>query len=51
MRSLHISIFLLCVSVISAFAQGGEVSGRVTDEFGDGLPYADVLIVVDGVPS
>ena len=35
----------LIVFFLVASAQGGEISGKVTDENGEGIPYANVQIV------
>lgn len=50
MKKFLLSLLCLFASVLT-FAQSGEVSGKVTDlDTGEGLPFANVYIQVDGVP-
>ncbi|NNC95448.1 MAG: TonB-dependent receptor plug domain-containing protein [Chitinophagales bacterium] len=41
----------LVTSITFVHAQSGEISGRIVDDLGDGVPFANVAIVEDGVPT
>lgn len=36
---------------LGLFAQSGEISGKITDENGEGIPFASVAIVDNGTPT
>ncbi|MCB0515006.1 MAG: carboxypeptidase-like regulatory domain-containing protein [Chitinophagales bacterium] len=42
---------ILCFASVSAFAQSGEITGKVTDaETGEAVPFASVFIELNGLP-
>lgn len=50
MQKNYLLTFLLSVLSTFIFAQSGEISGKVTDENGEGIPFANVAIVENGIP-
>ena len=47
-----ILLFLTLVLVpISMFSQVGEISGKVKDEKGEGIPFATIVILQNNVPT
>jgi len=49
-KKYFLSILLLFIS-LATFAQSGEISGKVVDEKGEAIPFANVTIVENGVPT
>jgi hypothetical protein len=43
MKNLLLSIVVILLSILSLSAQYGEISGRVTDLSGEGVPHVSVL--------
>ncbi|MCB9227251.1 MAG: carboxypeptidase regulatory-like domain-containing protein [Chitinophagales bacterium] len=51
MQKNYILVLLMSIFSIVAMAQSGEISGKITDENGEGIPFASVAIVEGGVPT
>lgn len=51
MRKNYFLSFLLSFITVALFAQSGEISGKLIDENGQAIPFANISIVVSGVPS
>jgi len=51
MQKNYFLVLLFTVLSLGVFAQSGEISGKVTDESGEGVPFASVVIVEDGKPT
>ncbi len=49
MNKLLYSLYLLVLCVSSAIAQSGEIQGKVVNEKGEGIPFANVVVYKDGV--
>ena len=43
--------FLLAFVSVALFAQSGEISGKVVDEKGQPIPFANIFIVENGIPT
>lgn len=50
MRKIYLLTLLFSVVSIFAMAQSGEISGKIIDERGEGIPFANVAIVENGKP-
>ncbi|MFM2306977.1 MAG: hypothetical protein RLZZ367_1646, partial [Bacteroidota bacterium] len=47
-----LTLFTLVIAFVAAQAQNGEIMGKITDENGDGVPVANVVIVdAKGIPT
>ena len=52
MRNVYLLMVLMVGIAAGAMAQGGEISGKITDENGESIPFANVSVVNDeGVPT
>lgn len=51
MRKNYFLSFLLSFITLALFAQSGEISGKVIDEKGGAIAFANVAIVENGVPT
>lgn len=51
MRKNYFVSFLLSFISIALFAQSGEVSGKIIDENGEAIPFANISIVENGVAT
>ncbi|HAE14746.1 MAG TPA: hypothetical protein DCG24_10970, partial [Bacteroidetes bacterium] len=49
MRKFFYALVILIVSAGAAMAQKGEIQGKVVDEKGEGIPFANVAVFKDGV--
>ena len=49
MKKFFNAIFLVLLTTGAAMAQKGEIQGKVIDEKGDGIPFANVAVYKDGV--
>ena len=49
-KKYFLSILLFFVSM-AIFAQSGEISGKVVDENGESIPFANITVVENGVPT
>jgi hypothetical protein len=49
MRKFFYALMVLIISAGSAMAQKGEIQGKVVDEVGDGIPFANVAVFKDGL--
>lgn len=49
MNKFLYALVVLCLSVSSAFAQSGEIQGKVIDENGEGIPFATVAAYKNGI--
>ena len=48
MRKNYFLSFLMSFVALATFAQNGEISGKITDEKGEAIPFANVSIVENG---
>lgn len=48
MRRKYFLSFLLSFASLALFAQSGEISGKIVDENGEAIPFANIAIVEDG---
>jgi outer membrane receptor protein involved in Fe transport len=51
MRKIYLLTLLFSVVSLFSLAQSGEISGKITDEKGEGIPFANVAIVENGQPT
>ena len=51
MRRKYFLSFLLSFVSLVLFAQSGEVSGKIVDENGEAIPFANISIVENGKPT
>lgn len=51
MRKNYFLSFLLSFITAALFAQSGEISGKITDENGEAIPFANISIVENGVAT
>jgi len=51
MRKNYFLSFLLSFITVALFAQSGEISGKLIDENGQAIPFANIAIVDNGVPT
>ncbi|MGB1247946.1 MAG: hypothetical protein ACPG4Z_03615, partial [Chitinophagales bacterium] len=51
MQKNYLLTVLMTILTLFAVAQNGEISGKITDENGEGIPFANVAIVENGVAN
>ena len=51
MQKNYFLVLLFSLFTLGAFAQSGEISGKITDQSGEGVPFASVVIVENGTPT
>lgn len=51
MRKKYFLSILLSFVSLAIFAQSGEISGKVIDENGEPIPFANITIVENGIPT
>lgn len=51
MRKIYLLTLLFSVVALFSMAQSGEISGKITDERGEGIPFANVALVENGKPT
>lgn len=51
MQKNYFLVLMFTVLSLGLFAQSGEISGKITDENGEGIPFASVAIVENGKPT
>jgi len=51
MQKNYFLVLMFSIFSLAMFAQSGEISGKITDENGEGVPFASVAIVENGKPT
>ena len=51
MQKNYFLVLMFSFLSLGLFAQSGEISGKITDENGEGVPFASVAIVENGSPT
>jgi outer membrane receptor protein involved in Fe transport len=51
MQKYYFLVMMFSVLSLGLFAQSGEISGKIIDENGEGVPFASVAIVENGKPT
>ncbi|MFT5828569.1 MAG: outer membrane receptor for ferrienterochelin and colicin, partial [Urechidicola sp.] len=51
MQKNYFLVLMFSILSLGLFAQSGEISGKITDENGEGVPFASVAIVENGSPT
>jgi outer membrane receptor protein involved in Fe transport len=51
MQKNYFLVLLFSILTMGLMAQSGEISGKISDENGEGIPFANVIIVENGIPT
>lgn len=51
MKKIYLLSLMFTFFAVLGYAQSGEISGKIVDENGEGIPFANVAIVENGQPT